>query len=122
MLNVMRLEILFRRLQEVKCFPIRKIRIYKTAKAIQREGGGVEVRDVIAIILLLVVILSAISSFISIIFYCGIGILEKLSGPKYAQATCPRCSTAVIEEYSFIKPRMWTCPYCGIKIKYEKAD
>ena len=88
----------------------------------EREGGGVEVRDVIAIILLLVVILSAISSFISIIFYCGIGILEKLSGPKYAQATCPRCSTAVIEEYSFIKPRMWTCPYCGIKIKYEKAD
>lgn len=79
-------------------------------------------REVIEIILLLVLIFSIIISSIALIFYCGIGILEKLSGPKYAQATCPRCSTAVLEEYSFIKPRMWTCPYCQISVRYRKTE
>ena len=79
-------------------------------------------KEVLEIILLLVLIFSITTSFISLILYFGICMFEKLFKPKHEIATCPRCNTTAIKEYYVIKPRIWTCPYCGIKIKYKKVN
>lgn len=57
-------------------------------------------KEIIAIVRLMTMILSIIIGFIPLLLYCGICIFERVFKSKYGIATCP---------------------YCGIKIKYQKV-